>query len=597
MIAILDYFWLVPVLMLMPATTAAAESRWWPVQTLPKALVRTENWQRFPAPNGAYQVMVQSVAGLTAKAVNEGRCDELVWVGTDHVDLEHWYDRLRARRPQLQVRGVLRSWELVDRYVKRGVIKEYILYSWDSSAGDLCTFRPGMDCSVNVATSLAGLLDGIVVEQGLEKDAQAHGLRRLFDARGKTQRWCFDTYKPQFNRRILCAQDPRIALARDLAIAQKAFTVYGPDEPLRAAMQWLEPLSPILGWSGGNDEFQATRLSSIYGHVQTATNWCINLPVLMAGSEREELPRVNRLDPQTIDFRDRRSAVSFISTDGDNVGWFEAGFFLLNKEYWRSPDRGRIPFGWSCCFTQLAQLCPPAIDHALATRTDNDWFVEWGGGYYYPDLFASERPDRWNLLARYARRTRVMMEQNGTRIIGFNFSHYDTPDAMKAYEVFARETAGLLAILVFQYTPYEAGGGKTFWVKDRNGVEIPVVTARYSIWEHTNPKPRSGTPAKVAREIRDSVSAAAPGSPRYDWVITHAWSYFRHAPGADEDAENLQQIDAPVRGGIRGYTPVVWCAERLPASIRVVCPEELIWRIRMQHNPEQTRKLIEEFRQ
>ena len=53
-------------------------------------------------------------------------------------------------------------------------------------------------------------------------------------------------------------------------------------------MKWLEPLSPILGWSGG-DEFQATRLSSVYGHIQTATNWCMNLPVLMAGAER--IPR------------------------------------------------------------------------------------------------------------------------------------------------------------------------------------------------------------------------------------------------------------------------------------------------------------------
>jgi hypothetical protein len=167
---------------------AAEEGRWWPVQVLPKALVRTENWQRFSAPNGAYQVLVQSVAGLAAKAVNQGRGEELVWVGTDHADLEHWYDRLLARRPQLQVRGVLRPWELVDRYVQQGIIKGYIVYAWDSSAGALCTFRPGMDCSVNVATSLAGLLDGIVVEQSLEKEAKAHGLKMLLDARGNAVR-------------------------------------------------------------------------------------------------------------------------------------------------------------------------------------------------------------------------------------------------------------------------------------------------------------------------------------------------------------------------------------------------------------------------
>jgi hypothetical protein len=92
--------------------------------------------------------------------------------------------------------------------------------------------------------------------------------------------------------------------------------------------------------------------------------------------------------------------------------------------------------------------------------------------------------------------------------------------------------------------------------------------------------------------------------PRYDWAITHVWSYFRKAPGSDEDAEDLPKLpkadkagkkELPKQGGIRGYTPVVWCAERLPENIRVVPPEELVWRIRMQHNPAETQKSIEQF--
>ena len=44
--------------------------------------------------------------GACAKAVNEGRSEELVWVGTDQIDLEHWYDRLLVRRPYLEVQGL-----------------------------------------------------------------------------------------------------------------------------------------------------------------------------------------------------------------------------------------------------------------------------------------------------------------------------------------------------------------------------------------------------------------------------------------------------------------------------------------------------------
>jgi hypothetical protein len=156
----------------------------------------------------------------------------------------------------------------------------------------------------------------------------------------------------------------------------------------------------------------------------------------------------------------------------------------------------------------------------------------------------------------------------------------------------------LLAILVWQYDCYETGAGKVFWVRDRNGVEVPVLSARYSLWNHTNHRPRSGTPAKVAREIRQTIDNAPPAElPRYDWVNTHAWSWFKQAPGAGEDAEDMmpQDLRAEAQGGQRGYSPVTWCVERLPANIRTVGPEELVWRLRMKHSPEQTKKLIRDW--
>ena len=80
--------------------------------------------------------------------------------------------------------------------------------------------------------------------------------------------------------------------------------------------------------------------------------------------------------------------------------------------------------------------------------------------------------------------------------------------------------------------------------------------------------------------------------PSYDWVITHVWSYLKHVSGPDESAEDMPQENAEAKGGERGYSPSVWCAERLPNNIRVVRPDELIWRVRMQHNPAQTKGLI-----
>jgi hypothetical protein len=187
------------------------------------------------------------------------------------------------------------------------------------------------------------------------------------------------------------------------------------------------------------------------------------------------------------------------------------------------------------------------------------------------------------------------MKKTNARMIGFNFAKFDSPEARKACEVFASQTDGLLAILVFEYAEYEGGAGKMIWVKDRNGIEVPVITARYSIWEHLNNRKHAGTPAKVAREIRETVEKTpAEQLPRYDWAINHVWSWFKKAPGTDdEDAENMPQDTAPAKGGVRGYSPATWCAERLPASVRVVSPEELVWRIRMKHDPVGTQKLME----
>jgi hypothetical protein len=57
----------------------------------------------------------------------------------------------------------------------------------------------------------------------------------------------------------------------------------------------------------------------------------------------------------------------------------------------------------------------------------------------------------------------------------------------------------------------------------------------------------------------------------------------------------MPQENAAAEDGVRGYSPVTWCAEHLPAGIRVISPEELVWRIRMKHDPSQTKKLIGQF--
>jgi hypothetical protein len=205
--------------------------RWWPLQTVPQTLVQVN-----PS-SPSVDMMVQSIAGLAAKSVNEGRGTEMVWVRTDDTDVVDWLARRQHRDPRFTMRETFEPWDLVARYVRQGLIKGYILYRADRSKGEINAHRAGMDCSVNVATSLAGVLGGIIIDEELEVAAKAHGLPLLMDVRDKDQAWCFRAYRDRFNRRMAVTQDPRKPNLRDLAIAQTAFTAYGYDEPVPSLMK------------------------------------------------------------------------------------------------------------------------------------------------------------------------------------------------------------------------------------------------------------------------------------------------------------------------------------------------------------------------
>lgn len=567
--------------------------RWWPVQAEPAGVAIASDYARYPEVvtasgvripgiNGPYHMLVQSVSGLAAQAVNEGRCDEMVWAAMDaNRDYRDWFERMLGRG-KYEVRGVFDPWDLVRRFADKGVVQGYVLYRYDTSKGEVTQPRADIDESVNVATTIAGLVGGVLVSEELEAQAAALGLERLFDARGKTESWCFDTYKDRLNRRMACFQDPKAPHCRDVAIAYKAIMLFENAAPAEAVMEWLEALSPIVGWPGG-DEFEGTLLSTVYGHFQTATNWCINLPLLMAGSERRTPRAVRKFAPSAIDFEDRRRCTAFVMSDGDNVQWYMGGFLRAQDGWWNSVDRGRFPFGWSCPLAHLAQLCTEAADYSAETQSAHCWMIEWGGGYYYPDLFASKRADRWGLLDAHARRTWRFMRATGTDVIGFNVSDIDSPDAMRAYRTIVNAMDGLLGILAFQYAPYEGGEGQVFWIPSPHG-DVPVVCARASIWSNTD-RPYSGTPAKIARLLNaDQI--------QYSWNVMHSWSYFRKSSGAGDHDEDLPQDHAVQEGGVRGLTPVGWCVERLDAGVHVVSPQELLWRLRMEHDPEATQKAI-----
>jgi len=570
---------------------------WWPVQKAPAAVVKTHfnlfknvttpDGKVIPGALGPDHMLAESLAGLAALAVNEGRSDELVWIGIDNSSYDRWYADTK-KRLGFKERGTFTPWELVERYRDTGVYDGYILYTYDKSDSDNPT-APGKDAdeSVNVATSLSGLLKGLLIAEEQEEQAKALGLRQLADVREKSETWCFETYKDRFNRRSMLTQPPKIPNLRATAIAHHMFVAHGLDSPVPEAYAWLEKPGSILGWNGSDEGGFVAQLSE-FGHILLPSNWSLNVTVTSAGAESYEWARpFKTTNPAAIDWDYNDSAVSFIMTDGDNVQWFMCGF-CMDKNYWASVDHGAYPVGWGAPYACLDQACPATDAYLVETQPDTSTVILHAGGYYYPDLLGKRLGARvrHELLVTHARRLNHFMKRAGGKTLMFLCMDLDSDAAREAYAVFAQEIEDLVGMFAIQYYPYEGGNGKVYWVKNAEGTDIPVVTAKYAIWAHLKNE-RAGTPAKIARLINED---ARGDDPLLAWTTVHTWSGFKKIDDNDELAENGQ---FRAEGTEAAITPTRWCVDRLSDQVRVVTPEELLWRIRMQHNPGQTRACIE----
>ncbi|MBI3920359.1 MAG: hypothetical protein HY318_02985 [Armatimonadetes bacterium] len=543
--------------------------------------------------------MMETLSGLVARHAQKTGTGEYLWTGlTSNPSYEEWFRRLVAWTKPRVIDGTYSVWDLVDRYRKAGVVKGYILYQYDHTnrAWHGNPEPAQLDTSANVATTLAGLLSGIAVDESLRGKAEAAGLRMLADVREWDEARCLKEYGDRCSRDLLSMNDPKNFLTRSLAVAARAFVASRANATYDQALARLRPGVPVLGWGIG-DEAQLTLPSSRWGAFQTATNWCANLPVLSAGKTGLDYP-LKRLRPNhrrvrlsDLDWDDRSRFVSFVLSDGDNVQWLMLNFCLGSsaQQYWACPERGSMPFGWTIPLMDLAQLCPYTLEYLRDTATDRDDFVLLSGGYYYPDEFGIQRTGT-DLMAGHAARIGRYMKAGGVRTLMVNNQHWDSPRALKSYGDYAREIPGLLGVLAVQYDDYTGGSGKVLWVKAKGRrTEVPVVSARFALWAQAR-RPRHGGPARMAGLINEwAGSLVTKPEDRFCWIVDHCWSWFRRTqPGEPLDSEEVEQQESDRPDVSRGYRPAEWAAGSLEPSVRVVTPEELLLRLRLASRPEQT---------
>ncbi|MDD3036560.1 GxGYxYP domain-containing protein [Bacteroides sp.] len=518
--------------------------------------------------NQAEIMLLESLSGLCGQAVNDGTFNEMVWIEFTNTS----YDEiLKSSLKSLNITKPTRMdlWQLLDYLKKKKIIKGYILYKADTSKGENYSLRDGINYSSNVATVYAGLLKGILVEESLEKRIKESGLKKLKDARYESPETCFAHCKKQLNRSSALSIDPKVSNCRDIAIAQKLMLYYGTGTFSEQILEWVTPLSPIMGWNCGNED-EYTGAITRWGHYNTASNWCQNLPFIMAASDKTEPLTVHEKEFNDINFKDSSAFHSFVVSDGDNMQW-TMGSFIDDPVYYGNKDENRSPVSWTLCPVNLSVVSTSTWNRFVSMKKDNSSVIEYGGGYQYPDEFAKNRPNREELLTEFARRMNWHFKKLNIKIFGFICKDVFSKEARQAYDIYAREIEGLTGMIAIQYNPYNMGGDMV-WVKSKENIDIPVVTARFSIWSGLFDNSLCGGPDYVASLINRDAAKAEKQKEEYplSWTIIHAWSDF---------SKTSSSTNLP----IKGYNASKTSDLLLSPQVKNVSLNELLWRIRARH--------------
>ncbi len=573
---------------------------WYPRFPTPEKVYRSRNVNALGGIQAPQIYLLNSLAGLAAKSVREGAGDTMVWLDMAGVNeyRKSLFDEIVAAKGITDM-GAFDTWDLVDIFKASGVVKGYIVFNFDSASRELYA-DGGADETVNVATSMASVLDGIIITPALVATAQSHGLTELLDARDKTEQWVFDQYWSSLSKKMALAQDPKLPSMRDYAIAMDAFCLFGVDAPTTAVYAAMEPNTPILGWNQGDENAQ-TRLATDYAHWNAANNHTSNLAFLSLldpgvdfPMEQTHLNAQSHVDLSTLKWEQDVHYTSLILSDGDA---FNLNMYFLNdteQMYYQHRARGEFPFGWGTACASTFQTAAGNVRSLAEQATANDSHILVGGGYFYPERYGSKRADA--TFADHLEQMAPVLDAMDMRLYWniYDASQWNSSAANVARAAVAQALPSLYGSFCIDYVPYNAGMGAIFWDGNGQGLDIPTFMARYAIWSNSG-FANNGTPNAVAAMINNAEHTGAANSSGYfDWTVVHAWSFFKDG----EEVPSGTPLAADISNGVeRGYGAARWCARKLASHVRLVTPEALAWYARLHLRTQQTFGLFLEYAQ
>ena len=515
-----------------------------------------------------YHLLCQSLAGLTNRMVEEGKSDVAVWLYDHGGKASYKVSKQALEDMGICEQGVQNGLELacsdyesVDglRVQLKGFFDGYVLTDVKNNP------ESGI-----VASVASHVYNSIIVDVRDKEYFEKAGYSMKYDATHKTTLDAWHEFKDKCNNEALVIMPVQTGELREFAIKNNLFVLNlnkKQGDPrsgqnvdlLEEVLAWLQPNVPVYGWEQGVSEDQFVARISKSGHPMIPCDWSYNHSLTsLLYTERQQPVQAQSFNLKLIDFDKKRNYVSFFLSDGDNIQWMMQDFAT---SFYDVPEAIEVKMSYGLPVSTLSMMAPAQLHNLMNLRRDECSVLEMlGGGYYYIDTY-SQNNNRNDNLKIAAERLAVSMRRYHVGLLGVMAMDVNSAASREVYQAFVDTNDRLEGIIALQYSPYAGGGGEVFWVTNKNGYDIPVITVRYSLWDRIHE--REGSPDFIASKLEAEAQVES-----FSAICVHAWSRFE--------------------GNAHGAAAARLCAGKLDGRFEVVNMQELVWRLRMSRHPEQT---------
>jgi len=341
----------------------------------------------------------------------------------EHVTLAGLQGLANRERPRILTDNGAYGWpeEMGLTYTDAASLTDLILKYKDVVKG-LAVYNPDVPDTINVATTLAGLSDLLVVAPDqveeltaapynftVEKDFRSEPITNKLEA----YEYIYENYWDQCERRVLFGLNTDShAHLRDFVVAVKGAVLWlNAGDPTEKALlaKYFDGLTFGAYYAGWwPEEGRGIYYATGRGVATAPSDFYMNYTVY-SGHPRDIAPAPVPAKPA---LKDGKIYVSLNFSDGDNLQYDQLS--LRNENLWSHPLRGTVPIGWTCS-PLLLDAGPGLLNYFYRTATPNDVLISGPSGAGYTNIGYWKTGSK--ALKNYNKVTNEYFEKTGFDII------------------------------------------------------------------------------------------------------------------------------------------------------------------------------------